>query len=273
MEIDNRAVENLLKSSLSEAAFQKAATAATQGSADDAKQRQKIAREFSSFLYLEVLKAMRAASLNDDASEGEPLSRDLYTSMMDAEVARLAAQRDASGFAKAVERSLERGSVTAKPAPEVNAVPPTPPTPNEVLPLSRQAPVSGVISSAFGWRADPLTGADKLHQGVDIAAPAGSPVQAAAAGRVVFSGLVDGYGNLVEIDHGGGWVTRYGHNSANLVAAGEQVAAGQKIALVGQTGRATGDHLHFEVRRDGKAVSPALFLGAEVKGSRLSSKA
>jgi murein DD-endopeptidase MepM/ murein hydrolase activator NlpD len=90
---------------------------------------------------------------------------------------------------------------------------------------------------------------------------------------VVFSGFVAGYGNLVEVDHGGGWATRYGHNSANLVAVGDKIAGGQPIALVGQTGRATGDHLHFEVRRDGKAVSPELFLGAEMKGTRLRSRA
>ena len=273
MEIDNRAVENLVKSSLSESAFKRAANAVTQGSASDAKQRQKIAQEFSSFLYLEVLKAMRAATQQDDPSGGEPLSRDLYTSMMDAEVARLAAQRDSSGFAKAVERALERGGVSAKPVPEINDAPPALPAPDKILPLSPQTPLSGVISSPFGWRADPFTGGGKIHHGVDIAAPAGSPVQAAAAGRVVFSGSVTGYGNMVEIDHGGGWVTRYGHNAANLVAAGDTVAAGQKIALVGQTGRATGDHLHFELRRDGKAVSPAPFLGAEVKGVRLSSRA
>jgi murein DD-endopeptidase MepM/ murein hydrolase activator NlpD len=122
-------------------------------------------------------------------------------------------------------------------------------------------------------RADPLTGGNKFHQGIDIAAPGGAPVAAAAPGRVVFSGWSAGYGNMVEVDHGRGWVTRYGHNAANFVAAGDTVAAGQQIASVGQTGRATGDHLHFEVRRDGKAVSPTIFLGGELKGSKLSSKA
>lgn len=273
MAIENSSVANFLKASLSEAAFKRAENAAAQPLASDAKQRQKIAREFSSFLYLEVLKAMRAATAQDDASEGEPLSRDLYSSMMDGEVARLAAERDASGFAKAVERSLERVNVTAKPAPEIkNSNPSLPAVDNTFEPRSL-APVTGVISSPFGLRADPFSGTSKFHQGVDIAAPAGSPVKAAAAGRVIFSGFVANYGNMVEIDHGGGWATRYGHNSANLVAAGDRIAAGQQIASIGQTGRATGDHLHFEVRRDGKAVSPALFLGAEAKGSRLRSRA
>jgi murein DD-endopeptidase MepM/ murein hydrolase activator NlpD len=112
-----------------------------------------------------------------------------------------------------------------------------------------------------------------FHRGVDIAAPAGAPISAAANGRVVFSGWAAGYGNLVEIDHGDGWVTRYGHNSTNLVAAGDIVAAGQQIASVGQTGRATGDHLHFEVRHDGKPISPKVFLGADSKGAKLNAKA
>jgi murein DD-endopeptidase MepM/ murein hydrolase activator NlpD len=273
MAIENSSVENFVRSSLVETAFKRAENAAAQASAGDAKQRQKIAQEFSSFLYLEVLKAMRAATAQDDASAGEPLSRDLYSSMMDAEVARLAAQRDRSGFAKAVERSLERVSVTPRPAREFKDSNQSLPAANNTLEPRTQAPATGVISSPFGLRADPLTGISKFYHGVDIAAPAGSPVQAAAAGRVMFSGFVAGYGNIVEIDHGSGWATRYGHNSANLVAAGDKVAAGQQIGLVGQTGRATGDHLHFEVRRDGKAVSPALFLGAEVKGTRLRSRA
>jgi murein DD-endopeptidase MepM/ murein hydrolase activator NlpD len=273
MAIENSSVANLVRSSLAETAFKRAENAAAQASAGDAKQRQKIAQEFSSFLYLEVLKAMRAATAQDDASAGEPLSRDLYSSMMDAEVARLAAQRDRSGFAKAVERSLERASVTAKPVGEFKSSNPSLPGADNIFEPRSQAPVTGVISSPFGLRADPFTGAGKIHYGVDIAAPAGSPVKAAAPGRVVFSGFVAGYGNMVEIDHGSGWATRYGHNSANQVAAGDKVAAGQQIGLVGQTGRATGDHLHFEVRRDGKAVSPALFLGAQAKGSRLRSRA
>ena len=273
MAIEYSPAQAFVRSSLAETAFKRAEHAAAQASAGDAKQRQKIAQEFSTFLYLDVLKAMRAACAQDDASAGDSLSRDLYSSMMDTEVARLAAQRDRSGFAKAVERSLERGSVTEKPAGEFKSSIPSPPAADKIFEPRSQAPVTGVISSAFGLRADPFTGEGKIHHGVDIAAPAGSPVKAAAPGRVIFSGFVAGYGNMVEIDHGGGWATRYGHNSANLVAAGDKVAVGQQIGLVGQTGRATGDHLHFEVQRDGKAVSPALFLGAEAKGSRLRSRA
>jgi murein DD-endopeptidase MepM/ murein hydrolase activator NlpD len=272
MAIDSLSQENFIKSSLSESQFKRAENAAAQPATGDAKQRRKIAEEFSSFLYLEVLKAMRAATAQDGAGEGEALSRDLYTSMMDAEVARLAAKRDTSGFSKAVESALDRMSLKPRAADSFTSAPALP-SGETANGLRTQAPASGVISSGFGLRADPFTGSEKFHDGVDIAAPSGAPVKAAATGRVVYSGRSSGYGNLIEIDHGGGWITRYGHNAANLVAVGDNIADGQQIAVVGQTGRATGSHLHFEVRRDGKAVSPAMFLGRDLKGAQLSAKA
>jgi murein DD-endopeptidase MepM/ murein hydrolase activator NlpD len=272
MAIDSLSQENFIKSSLAESQFKRAENAVAQPAAGDAKQRRKIAEEFSSLLYLEVLKAMRAATAQDGAAEGEALSRDLYISMMDAEVARLAAKRDTSGFSKAVERALDRMSVKPSQADSFNAVPALP-SDETANGLRTQAPATGTISSGFGPRADPFTGSEKFHDGVDIAAPSGAPVKAAAAGRVVYSGWSPGYGNLVEIEHGGGWITRYGHNAANLVAVGDRIADGQQIASVGQTGRATGNHLHFEVRRDGKAVRPEIFLGSDLKGGKLSAKA
>jgi murein DD-endopeptidase MepM/ murein hydrolase activator NlpD len=271
--METSSFENFAKSSLSESLFKRAENAAAQPSAGDANQRRKIAQEFTSFLYLEVLKAMRAATAQDGAAEGDSLSRDMYTAMMDAEVARLAAQRDSTGFSQAVEKSLERAIVSPNPAGGAKTSAALPSAESRHDPVSLQAPASGVISSGFGTRADPLTGSNMFHRGVDIAAPAGAPISAAANGRVVFSGWAAGYGNLVEIDHGDGWVTRYGHNSTNLVAAGDIVAAGQQIASVGQTGRATGDHLHFEVRHDGKPISPKVFLGADSKGAKLNAKA
>lgn len=114
----------------------------------------------------------------------------------------------------------------------------------------------GRISSSFGRRADPFTGRPALHTGVDFAGAANSAIVAAGAGVVSWSGGHRGYGNLIEIDHGNGYVSRYGHNSANLVAAGDYVKAGQVIALMGSTGRSTGNHLHFEVLRDGFPVNP-----------------
>ena len=125
------------------------------------------------------------------------------------------------------------------------------------------APLAGGWhSSNFGWRIDPFTGRETFHEGIDFVAQAGTPVLAAAAGVVVNSEYHRQYGNMVEIDHGNGLVSRYAHASARLVKVGEVVLAGQKIALVGSTGRSTGPHLHFEVRQKGVAQNPAKFLQA-----------
>jgi len=119
------------------------------------------------------------------------------------------------------------------------------------------APVEGELTSGFGWRNDPFTGRRAWHGGIDIAAPEGTPVRAAREGTVVFSGRKGGYGNLVVVEHAGGVRTFYGHNRSNAVAEGQAVKAGQLLAEVGQTGRATGPHLHFEVRVGEEAVDPA----------------
>ncbi|MBI5041144.1 MAG: M23 family metallopeptidase [Gammaproteobacteria bacterium] len=105
----------------------------------------------------------------------------------------------------------------------------------------------GWLSSFFGVRTDPFTGRPAMHEGLDFAGKLGSPVVAVAAGSVVWSGPRDGYGNLVEVDHGHGFVTRYGHNSRNLVRVGQLVRKGQQIARMGSSGRSTGPHVHFEV--------------------------
>jgi murein DD-endopeptidase MepM/ murein hydrolase activator NlpD len=123
------------------------------------------------------------------------------------------------------------------------------------------APVSGGnYSSNFGWRIDPFTGQNAMHEGVDFMAPEGTPIVASAAGIVVYSGLHPQYGNMVEIDHGNDIVTRYGHASKLLVKVGQVVQRGQEIAEVGSTGRSTGNHLHFEVRYKGIAQNPRRFL-------------
>ena len=118
----------------------------------------------------------------------------------------------------------------------------------------------GWLSSRFGKRADPFTGKQEYHKGVDFAGKEGADVLATGDGVVTWSGRRSGYGNLVEINHGNGYVTRYGHNKSNLVEAGEAVKKGQQIALIGSTGRSTGPHVHFEVLRNGKQVNPAKFI-------------
>ncbi|WP_338240461.1 M23 family metallopeptidase [Aurantiacibacter hainanensis] len=116
------------------------------------------------------------------------------------------------------------------------------------------------LSSGFGYRRHPLDGAVRLHSGIDIPVPLGTPVRAAAPGQIGHAGRAGGYGLMVEIRHANAMQTRYAHLSRVLVAPGEQVAEGQVIALAGSTGRSTGNHLHFEVRQNGQARDPLPFL-------------
>lgn len=118
----------------------------------------------------------------------------------------------------------------------------------------------GWHSSDYGWRIDPFTGQRAFHEGLDFMAETGTPIRAAAAGVVVFAGFHPQYGNMVEIDHGNDLVTRYAHASKLEVRAGDVVLMGAKIAEVGRSGRATGTHLHFEVRERGVPRNPARFL-------------
>lgn len=126
-------------------------------------------------------------------------------------------------------------------------------------PVFSQTPVAGRISSGFGERTDPFSGARVTHAGIDIVAPEGTPVVAPAAGRVIRAVMDhEGYGNMIEIDHGGGYHLRYAQLSRIDVSEGQSVAAGQQIGRVGRSGRATGPHLHLEVWRDNLAWDPAL---------------
>lgn len=121
-------------------------------------------------------------------------------------------------------------------------------------------PVSGTITSPFGYRRNPFGGGMEFHQGLDIAAPTGTTVTAAASGTVISAGWYGGYGNYILIDHGGGMATGYGHLSQIFVSSGQQVQKGQAIGAVGSTGASTGPHLHFEVRLSGKPVDPTGYL-------------
>lgn len=129
------------------------------------------------------------------------------------------------------------------------------------VPIANPAP-GAVVTSGFGFRSDPILGVSALHPGIDFRDAVGSNVPATAAGVVTRAGRTGGYGNMVEIDHGGGYSTRYAHLSEIDVKIGEKVALGQTIGKSGSTGRSTGPHLHYEVRHNGKAVNPVSFLKA-----------
>lgn len=130
----------------------------------------------------------------------------------------------------------------------------------QILPSGRPV-AGGYISSRFGERMDPLTGHGAFHAGLDFVGAPGEPVLAVAAGVVSYAGPDGGYGQLVEIAHGNGLVTRYAHNSKVLVSRGMTVRQGQSIAELGSTGRSTGPHVHFEVLQDGRQVDPQRFIG------------
>jgi murein DD-endopeptidase MepM/ murein hydrolase activator NlpD len=130
-----------------------------------------------------------------------------------------------------------------------------------VMAIPSQRPVRDIVfSSAFGVRSDPFRGSAAMHSGIDLAGPLGTPVYATADGVVGRAGWASGYGNLVELEHGKGIETRYGHLSKILVRVGQRVKRGDLIAKMGSTGRSTGSHLHYEVRLDGRAVNPLPFL-------------
>ncbi len=121
---------------------------------------------------------------------------------------------------------------------------------------------NGYISSLFGIRNDPFNGRLARHEGIDFAGPAGSAVSAVATGIVVFAGEKTGYGQLVEINHGNGYITRYGHNAKISCKVGDRVTKGQAIAVLGSSGRSTGPHVHFEVALNGRVVNPSRYIEA-----------
>ncbi len=153
------------------------------------------------------------------------------------------------------KRQTLRGATSRKPtlSPSVSGTP-------EALSL----PIQGRVTSPTGFRHDPFDGKLRHHNGIDIAAPTGTPVKPVAPGIVIFSGQRNGYGNTVIVDHQDGMQTIYAHHSANLVAEGTQVDRSTVIALSGSTGRSTGPHLHFEAWRDGSNVTPSFMPGSDV---------
>ncbi len=133
---------------------------------------------------------------------------------------------------------------------------------------SRSPVVNGYVTSGYGSRADPFGGGRQFHKGIDFDARTGDPVMSVADGVVSFSGVRSGYGNVVEVDHGNGFVTRYAHNSRNTVKVGDLVRVGQQIAKAGSTGRSTGAHVHLEVWENGRLHNPRKLL-SEIGGKRM----
>jgi murein DD-endopeptidase MepM/ murein hydrolase activator NlpD len=157
------------------------------------------------------------------------------------------------------DRMMAWSSQAETPAPVVQPRTTTPPHSEGRLPR---------LSSRFGYRSDPFHGTPRMHSGIDIPGPSGTPIHASAGGTVAFAGWAGGYGRMIEIRHGNGLSTRYAHLSRILVTPGAAVNGGQTIALMGSSGRSTGSHLHFEVRSRGKASNPLAYFGAPIASSR-----
>jgi murein DD-endopeptidase MepM/ murein hydrolase activator NlpD len=175
----------------------------------------------------------------------------VQTDMFVEALADAVAKAGGFGLAGMLERSLGDGEAPPHAAPHEG-----PPA------ADAGAPHSPPVSSGFGRRLDPLTGEERFHTGLDLRAAEGTAITAAAPGVVRSAGPRGGYGNAVEIDHGGGVTTLYAHASSLAVKVGDQVAEGDMVGRIGQTGRATGPHLHFEVRKEGRPVDPQRALNA-----------
>ena len=232
-----------------------------------------LAQEFESLLMSQMLKEMRKSMLSEEEDQDPGFGAANMTEMMDTALG--AALTRAGGFgladvmlrgidrqfpAVAAQRAVEGPAVTQESSPATGVLPTAQPGPAAEAVVPVTAP-SGRVSSAYGWRADPLNGQARFHKGTDIALAYGHEVQAAAGGRVAFAGERPGYGMTVVIDHGAGLETRYAHLSGYSVRVGDTVGSGQVVARSGNSGRSTGPHLHFEVLQGGRAVDPKSMAG------------
>ena len=212
---------------------------------------QRAARDMEAILLRQLLRS--SGAYDGGEGPGASVRADMFASAL----ADAVVQAGGLGLADSLERSLSGAAPPAAAptrAPAANGRPPA--SPASVL------PVAGRVTSPFGLRSDPLTGELREHDGVDLGAPAGAAIRVTADGIVRSAGPRGGYGYAVEVDHGNGLTTLYGHASELLVSAGDVVHAGQEIARVGSTGRSTGPHLHFEVRVGGRPVDPGRVLKA-----------
>jgi murein DD-endopeptidase MepM/ murein hydrolase activator NlpD len=252
------------------------ASADTSASANNEQTRARLAQlaaEFESMLLLQMLKEMRkAGSWDEDDEESGGYGAETMLETIDVELASHLSKVQGFGLAKQLLQALDP-SLSA----EAKASALQPARHNaEAEASARRGPVSesdaiampeGHVTSAYGWRRDPINGAATFHRGIDIRAAYGQDIQAAGAGRVVTAGREGGYGETVVIEHANGLRTRYAHLSAAVVTPGQEVAAGQVVGRAGHSGRATGTHLHFEVTTAaGDRVDPAVFARFKAEG-------
>lgn len=233
------------------------------------KEIDKAASEFESIFIYYMLKTMRESVMKADLF-GDNKSEEIYRGMLDEELSKAVANAGGIGLKDTIVKGIASyniwdndGLQNEKP-PSISQPPLNPPLLKGGKEGSSYSiggkvfsmPIKGEISSLYGVRRDPFIGEERFHHGIDIAAREGTAVHPAMDGVVMFSGEKEGYGNIVEIRHDNGSITRYAHNQKNTVQEGDLVTTSDVIALVGKTGRTTGPHLHFEVKIEGFAVNP-----------------
>ena len=215
----------------------------------------KACRDFESIFTYQLLKSMRSTIDKCDLFHGGQ-GEEIYESLLDQELSKNIAGGGSNSLSELLYRQLK-----SEDAPDLRRPDILVPEKSTESATSYQWPVRARITSKFGMRRDPFTGESRFHRGLDLAAGEGTPVEACREGRVIKSAYQKGYGNVVILDHGNGITTLYAHNRENLVKEGEWIRKGAPVAEVGSTGRSTGPHLHFEVRRHGKHLDPLEFLG------------
>jgi murein DD-endopeptidase MepM/ murein hydrolase activator NlpD len=227
----------------------------------------KVSQEFEAIFIAQLLKVMRETIEESGLTEGG-FGKSIYTELFDQEVSLTIARRGALGISDLLRKNLVGQNSEASPAPaSTPASGPHPSSqaspansrasdPNECEISDLQLPVQGPVSSSFGLRRDPFSHNIRFHKGLDLSAPEGLKVVAALPGKVISAGYQSGYGNAVLVQHSGGVQTRYAHLGSVNVRAGDVVDSESILGTVGQTGRSTGPHLHFEVIRLGQAINP-----------------
>lgn len=211
-----------------------------------------VAKEMEAMFAYEMVKAMRHTV---DTSSKSNFGGETYTAMFDMELSKVLAERGL-GMQDMISKALTREAQKAEgggATKKLSAL-------DSLNPGASSMPVNGQVSSGFGPRKHPISGYSQFHHGMDIAAPFGKEIHPIREGEVTFSGVQPGYGNVVIVDHGNGLISKYAHNSLNLVREGDAVDSKTVIARVGSTGYSTGPHLHLEVRDNGKSVDPSGFI-------------
>ena len=205
-----------------------------------------VTQQFEALFLSYLLKVMRSTVEPSD-SDASSMGKDIYTEMFDSEIASNISRTQTLGIGDLLYRQLEHledGRTNEDQKPQVD----------------HDSGKSIPVTSPYGIRKDPFDGELRFHKGVDLAAPEGMPFRTVEAGTVVYAGVLGDYGNTVIVEHPNGDRTLYAHASSILVRPGESVGTEQVIGTVGSSGRSTGPHLHFEVRRNGTSIDPQEFL-------------